>query len=261
MVIEASRPEYAGDIAIFLANAFPESIRELTIYGCPGISNYVEAQIRARHCGADTLYTVALDESRVVGCVEMRRLPRELCLNYIAVASANRVQGLGRRLLKAALDAPECHAYQTLSLDVFDSNQIALRWYQRLGFQLLHTSDWYVITHQQTTEAREGFLVGYPQAEAVHDRFGFSQFRLVTSQGDYSVGRLGSKWFRLTQTKALSDEELCFSLARLDATRGVFLIARQGKGDVAQSSAEKRVTSLTMSVCLQEALSRLGDLQ
>ncbi len=56
-----------------------------TIYGCEGVEHYIRHQIAARELGADTVYTVACEKERVVGCVELRLKPREIFLNYISL--------------------------------------------------------------------------------------------------------------------------------------------------------------------------------
>lgn len=157
------------------------------------------------------------------------------------------------------MEAPECRGYSTLVLDVLDFNESAFLWYQRLGFRVFQRRDWYVGGARKALVNKAGLVMGFPQAEAVQARFGFSLFRVVTSRGDYAVGRLGTKWFRVPQADAFSDDELMFSLNRLDSNRQILLIIPQGAQGSALKVAERRLTTNSMRVSMEELFSRLGS--
>jgi len=57
-------------------------------------------------------------------------------LNYIAVRSEARGQGVGQVLLKHYEDVGRTYGYQRLALDVFDTNRYALDWYLDQGYQV-----------------------------------------------------------------------------------------------------------------------------
>jgi ribosomal protein S18 acetylase RimI-like enzyme len=257
MQITPAQVEDAPAIAQVIAQAFPPSVCELTIYGCPGVARYVADSVRARSLSGDTLYTVARDAQGLAGCVEIRRLPRELCLNYIAVAAAGRARGLGRALFLAALEAPECQDYERLVLDVFEFNTVALNWYHRLGFAARHQTGWYVLPPLHPAVTSHHTLEGFAQAEAAHERFGFSQFRLVTAKGNYAVGRLGAAWFRVTQPGALADDDFLPALARVDAQRRVLFLTKQGESPGLPSNTEKRLTTISMVIAVRQLRAKL----
>lgn len=200
MNVGPARIENAPAIAELIRNSFADSSSELTIYGCGGAARYVADNIRARSLGGDTFYTVARGGHGLFGCAETRMLSSALCLNYIAVAESVRAGGFGSALLRASLTAPEAQDYKTLILDVSVSNNVALEWYRRLGFQENGQTNWYLLPPSPAPgPSRHWRVSGFAQAEAMHSCFGFSQFQLLTRSGDYAVGRLGNEWFRITQ--------------------------------------------------------------
>jgi len=224
------RPARIGDgpgIVAAIRNGFDATFVELFSYGCHGITDFVEDQIRARELGCETTYTVADSEGDLAGCVEMRLRRRTVFLNQISVLPAWRSSGLGRTLLKAGveqdlgLDCCEIH------LDVLDDNHVARRWYERLGFTLVGTTVWWEVPLGPPS-SRDYALGGWPQAEACHCRFGFSEFTLLTGRGEHRVGRLGSKWFRLVELSALQDPACTMALARLDPGRRVLAVLPEG---------------------------------
>ena len=106
----------------------------------------------------------------------MRRLPGCLFVNYIAVRPAFRGQGLGGRLLRAALDQGDGKNAGQCALDVFEFNVRAWHWYERLGFRRQESTAWWQAS-LAAAEAAPVLLTDYAQAQACHREYGFSQIR------------------------------------------------------------------------------------
>jgi hypothetical protein len=122
-----------------------------------------------------------------------------------------------------------------MSLDVLTENQQAIRWYNRLGFEDQEHSEWWdlgpcssLYRTGRYLGTGAGFVSGYPQASVSHREFGFSQFKVTTSEGDSIVGRLGENWFRVTRGEALADHAVFAALAALDPGRHVLAILPVG---------------------------------
>ncbi|MBN1218173.1 MAG: GNAT family N-acetyltransferase [Anaerolineae bacterium] len=64
---------------------------------------------------------------------------RNLVVEAIAVDESRRGQGTGTRLLEAAFDYARQHGFQSVSLEVVDTNPAARRLYERLGFVATRT--------------------------------------------------------------------------------------------------------------------------
>jgi len=178
---------------------------------------------QARELGADTVYTVACEKERVVGCVELRLKPREIFLNYISLLPEMRSKGLGKRLLLAAIKSVgwDC---QEIKLDVFEENVQAKQWYERLGFRHATSLIWLRIRSERAKDVSGAVVSGYPQACLCHERFGFGEFSVTTPSGVYKVGILGRDWFRITEESALSDALLSSMLSMLDSKRDILAI-------------------------------------
>ncbi len=63
----------------------------------------------------------------------------------------------------------------------------------------------------------------YPQAQACHRAYGFSMFSLVATGCEYKIGRLGDKWFRMSNVEASRMSEVRNILAHLDPSRRVLV--------------------------------------
>jgi GNAT superfamily N-acetyltransferase len=247
------RPGRVGDgpgIVAAIRSGFDAAFVELFIYGCSGITDFVEDQIRAQGLGCETTYTVADSAGDVVGCVEMRLRGLTLFLNQISVAPTWRSGGLGKALLGAAIRESRGQTCSEMRLDVLDSNLTALRWYERLGFKCEGVTVWWEVSARPGSPP-DYAVGGWPQAEACHARFGFSEFTLLTGRGEYRIGRLGNKWFRLVDQLALQDPECTMALARLDPGRRVLAVLPEGSLPSGVAGQSRRLAcTLRMAVDL-----------
>lgn len=77
---------------------------------------------------------VAELEGRIVGFLMARLAVRELEILNLAVAPGARRSGVGRALVRAALEAAAAQGATGVFLEVRESNAAALAFYDRLGF-------------------------------------------------------------------------------------------------------------------------------
>lgn len=70
----------------------------------------------------------------ILALFERKAAPNELVMDGIAVDSAIRGQGIGSQLLNAILDYAQAHGFESVRLDVIDSNPRARKLYQAKGF-------------------------------------------------------------------------------------------------------------------------------
>jgi len=70
----------------------------------------------------------------VLSLYERQAVMGELMLDGIAVSSASRGLGVGTRLLLGLIDYAGANGYESIRLDVIDTNDGARKLYERLGF-------------------------------------------------------------------------------------------------------------------------------
>ncbi|MCE5268413.1 MAG: GNAT family N-acetyltransferase [Planctomycetaceae bacterium] len=247
----------APQIVALIRDAFPAPLVTAMTYGCPGVADFVAEQIAVQDLGGETFYVVAADEQGLVGCAEGRRLPRRLFLSYIAVSSTIRGQGIGRRLLLALIEAAGIEADE-LALDVFDFNTAARRWYDRLGFESRESGSWCEAS-LDGGRPRPVRLIGYAQAEACHRLYGFSQFTLCTPEGQYDIGRLEARWYRLSDPAAIEAPGVLATLKRLAPERRLLLIGNASKAASSLSDAREFARSHRMAAPLNNLRKRLTE--
>jgi GNAT superfamily N-acetyltransferase len=215
--------DHAEPIVAAVHEAFDARLLEMFIYGCAGITKYVAQQIAVQNQGGDTHFSLAMSGDELAACAELRRSADQLFLNYITVRPSFRSQGLANRLLGKAVTFAGAENRREIILDVFVDNTIPFSWYERLGFQAKYTTSWRTFPLIPGDEAPV-VLSDYAQAEACQREYGFSKFGVCAGGRLYNIGRLGTQWYRLTQTEALEAPGLAALLSRLDPRRKVLLL-------------------------------------
>jgi len=80
-------------------------------------------------------YAVEEDDAGIAGYVGLMAVPPEGDVQTVAVAPRAQGTGLGRRLLGALLDEAARRGCTQVFLEVHDTNEPALRLYERAGFE------------------------------------------------------------------------------------------------------------------------------
>jgi GNAT superfamily N-acetyltransferase len=229
-MIRQALPADAGEVVTLVCQSFRREDLSLTIFGCSGIAEYLRREFAAPR----SLYLVAEMEGRIGGFLEMRTGPS---LNYIAIGHGHRGKGIGRELLSAALAGAEG---PRLTLDVFEHNTSALGWYRKLGFQNYGRTALWRVPAVDCPPAPV-YLSGLSQADATHRSFGFSSFTLSSGGRDFTIGRLGERWFLITDREFLSNPGALQVLATIDPGREILF-----RGDAPSTLSEPLLWSLRM---------------
>ena len=247
-------------IASIIRGGFTSDFLGTTIYGCPGMGEYIRAHILAPSRCSDTEYFVATISDVVVGCLEFRRVPQGLWLNYVAVISRVRVRGVGTGLLDFALRTYPSSTGPELELDVLADNGPAIHWYDQLGFKTRGERRLFRFEPAESPATTDGVVAGFAQAQAAQREFGFSEFTVRTRAAEHTVGRIGATYFRLRNPAALEDAGLLPFLKRLEGGRRQILCAVSGETPAGiPTTAEHYATLVRMSVPISDLLGCLNS--
>jgi hypothetical protein len=145
-----------------------------------------------------------------------------------------------------------------MALDVLEHNQIARSWYERIGFAVRASTEWWALRSCVSDQALlSGPLLRQAAAAAASQRaFGFSQFVLDLGDREVTIGRMGSRWFRITDASALTLDVLSL-LHELDPDRSVLALLPAGSAAPAQLGGRLAAKTLRMTAALAPLLERL----
>lgn len=205
---------------------FDKQIVNTWIYGCDGIVDFIKEQMELPKKLSNVFYFVAEAENKILGFAEFKSHLKYIFLNYIAVSSEDRAKGIGSELLASSLNSIIKPNHEELLLDVYEDNVIAMKWYNRLGFEKVFTSYLCEVELTGYCEPYNISIIQYPQAEAVQKRFGFSQFNLLSENDNYLIGRIGNDWFKLFDENILNDINALCTLKKLDQKRKFLILLK-----------------------------------
>jgi len=120
--------------------------------GRPWSQPYSEVEVAATLTRADDLLFATV-EGRPVGVVWHERLPDGRGrVEPIGIAAAHQGQGLGRRLLLAALHSLRAQRASLVEIGLWRTNEVAMHLYKGLGFT--EVANWYYLARDLTPEWR-----------------------------------------------------------------------------------------------------------
>ena len=248
--IRPAEPRDAEAVVGLIRESFRSQDVELTIYGCRGISEYLRRQFAASTFSAPPAL-VAEANGSIAGYVELRRTCSSLSLNYIAIDCKWRGHGIASALLNRAMGQADCADGESFTLEVFEHNTAAREWYTRLGFESVHRINILRARMPRGGYYRGAVLEGMPQADVCQEQFGFSSFTITVGAESFSVGRLGSRWFRISDPGLLGSPEALGILARMDTGRELLVIAPDNATHIkGYLEFEPLLSALKMHRCL-----------
>ena len=129
--LRAACAEDVEEIFALMQQVFGGNQLLYTIYQAPRAVGYLRKLV-ATQAGE---FTVLRESGSLAGYYHALCQPDGYFLNYIAVQPALASLGHGRALLQHFEGAARATHMQQVGLDVFQSNRIAVQWYQRAGYR------------------------------------------------------------------------------------------------------------------------------
>lgn len=89
-------------------------------------------------------------DKEILGFLHLKKINNILFLNNIFLDKKIRGNGAGTFILRSVLSESfvKDNGFEYLELDVFESNVIAKKWYDKLGFETCAVSDWYFVENR-----------------------------------------------------------------------------------------------------------------
>jgi GNAT superfamily N-acetyltransferase len=213
----------APAIASLMKAGTSPAIHRVTVIGSPLLAVHVARQIQAS--GSDQ-YLVAIQAGEVVGMTAWGHSGDTLMLNHIFLRTDCRGVRVGAQLVLEGLRRCRKAGEQHVGVDVFAENPRAEAWYRTLGMR--HQCEKIWLGLPLCTTSSDGFgdwqTEGLSVADHAQEEMGFSRFSLRTPRTTYTIGRLGSEWYRYGGFDILDDPSAVHALQTLDPSRRLLCI-------------------------------------
>jgi ribosomal protein S18 acetylase RimI-like enzyme len=211
------------EIAVVMRAAAEEEIQRITIIGCSGLNHYIHDQISTQERDH---YLVCADGHRIIGMSAWQHADNVLFLNHFFVLPIAQGRGIGRMLCQEGMLLLRKREEQFLSLDVFSANDRVKRWYRSLGMEPVLQRVWvqFPLVGREMGSTHDCKVLGMPDADRAHARYGFSEFIIESPHMTHTVGRLGEFLFRCTTFDIVEDGPALTVLAKFDPYRNLICI-------------------------------------
>lgn len=211
-------------IDIIQSSLSKDKLNKMT-YGTEKASIYLNTLIA---CKLNTEYIMFVYETKdeVIGYIEYRILENKAHINYIFIDANYTKQKVGTELLIQTIKLlPSNIKY--IELNVFEDNNIALKWYQKIGFE--KTNEIIIIEKhipQNYSQPKENqpIILNYPQYINNYNSYGFSEMKIKINSEIFNIDFLGKEYFRVLDINLLKNEKYLNSLKSIDNNRKIFSI-------------------------------------
>lgn len=226
--IEPLRNTDAHLIPKLIKSGMDQDIFALTIFSARGYENYLKNLLLIPENNRTVKLYGAFVDGQLAGYSEWRIFEKSIFLNNIYVFPEFQGIGIGKILLiKHGRKLMNKYEKMVMSLDVFENNAEALRWYQRIGFEKENVTHWYLGEQTSIPISDRCYIEHYPKAIAEQEAYDFSMFTCSTNKGVYQIGRIKNHYYRLTDSKGLNDLGLLHCLYKLAPNRKILLLTNE----------------------------------
>lgn len=211
-IIKASTKDIR-EIVSLVRESFDEEYLIPSIYRGRGVEFFLNYELE--NAFSPYCFFVAIEENDVIGYCEFKDFYPNIFLNLIAISKDSKGKGVGSLFFDFFISYFNSKKYQSIMLDVFESNSIAIDWYNNLGFQKLFSKNLIKIDIPVNEIHLKYQILNYPQLRVEMDNFGFSIIKVKLEDSIYEYGIIDKSLFARNAYTLLSEEIGCSLIQKL----------------------------------------------
>ncbi|MEN6352330.1 MAG: GNAT family N-acetyltransferase [Bacteroidales bacterium] len=126
---------------------------------------------------------------KLIGCAEYKIINKDtVFLNLIASDNEFKGKGVGKAIINKTFEYYSKKGYNKVQLDVYEGNDIALNWYNSLGFIELNKKSIYKLDNALLEEEYSIYILNFPQYRKIVDTFGFYYIEVAIDDTTIRLG-------------------------------------------------------------------------
>jgi len=213
IIIKKAEIGEENDIYNILIGAFGNRYIRFTIFQSEKSVNHLRQMIINQ--GKENNFIFTAKRMEILGFYYAVQRKDELFLNYIAVHSKFRRQGIGQMLLDHYEKLAKFLNLNKCALNVFESNKKVLEWYISNGYEIQKRTYLARINLEKIKIKKlfNGILIdknAYLEAEKLEKEQGFSKFDLYYKKNHIQLGIIGGDTFKILKDGGFSFEEVAY---------------------------------------------------
>lgn len=185
-------------------NSFDERYLVASIYRCKGIQTFIQSELVNPF--SPYVYWVAVYKDQVIGFSELKCFheTQTAFLNMIATDVNFKGKGIANLMFEYFYNYFKNKKFTSIQLDVFESNLIAKRWYEKLNFSTVSEQFFYKMEDSFANNKASIHITNATQCKVLYDNLEFSFVQASSEDKSYTVGLI--KDVAIFRTLEIADE-------------------------------------------------------
>ena len=208
-LIRGATADDSATIYALIVDAFGATYLPFTIYRAPQSVSYLARLLTEAQDGSNQQFYVLEHGGCVCGYYHATKYDRQWILSYIAVDSRLRGSGFGSDLLQHFESQGEALSCHELVLDVYASNQQAVKWYRRNGYESQKATYCLRLALEPAVKSECTLNYDHNELQRALDeeaRQGFSRLQCQCGNGRLDIGLIAGNTCRLLACEQMSIE-------------------------------------------------------
>ena len=189
--INLLQPKDVSKVIDIVKASFERTYLIPSIYRGKGIENFISNEIENPF--SPYRYFVLFETNVIVGFAEYKifESTSTAFLNIIAVNNDCKNKGIGKKLFEYTKNYFGERGFESLALDVYESNTVAFNWYKGFGFNQTNSTAFYEIEiERKKQESAKIYIQNYPQYKALQNKYGFYFLDIVVGNESIRLGTI-----------------------------------------------------------------------
>ena len=160
-----------------------------SIYRGKGINKFIKSELENKF--SPYKYFVLYVNNKVAAYAEYKIFKKQnmAFLNIVSVSADYKNQKLGSKILENSRDFFQKQGFQSIELDVFATNLVAVNWYKKYGFERLSSKSFYkVVLNERIQNGNDINIRNFPQYKEIKKILGFYFLDTIIENRDFMFG-------------------------------------------------------------------------
>ena len=160
-----------------------------SIYRGKGISKFIKSELENKF--SIYKYFVLYANNKVAAYVEYKIFKKQnmAFLNIVAVSADYKNQKFGSKILEYSICFFQKQGFQSIELDVYATNLIAINWYEKYGFERLRSKSFYkVAINKRVQNVNDIYIKNFPHYKEIKNILGFYFLETIIENRDFMFG-------------------------------------------------------------------------
>lgn len=211
-------------------NSFNDNHLKASIYKTKGILTFLESEILNKY--SPYIYLAAKIDDKVVGFAEFKLFKDSSTafLNMISTSVDHKGKGIANKLIHFSIEYFKELNFSNVQLDVFESNIVAKKWYEGLGFCIEDSNCFSKLNISGAIDvicSNDIVINNLGQFQCLYRQFGFSFLQVMIDSKNVSIGVIDNSF--ILRGEALPKEVMTVLISYIDKIKlqNVYYIGKE----------------------------------